>query len=295
MGERSSTTPMSRIAIRLHNASEWLAGKSSAYAWQAVGIFVVLVGFVSVVRSLRTTMWVDEFYTYFTSHQASAGEVVKASLEGCDGAPPMYALLTRALHPVLGGGVMNLRFPATLGFCLMCGCVFAFVYRRLPALYAWVAMLFACDSVLYFATEGRAYGLVLGLIALSLVCWQAAAEGKHRPRAFALFVFCMWAATALHYYAILLLIPLFAAEVVRWIIAKRLDVPMIVTFALVPLVLIPPIPLPYQGFVKNHRHFLLAANAQDWLVWHFNRSGFRVTVKGTHWEPGLLEVKSAKL
>jgi hypothetical protein len=53
--------------------------------------------------------------------------------------------------------------------------------------------------------------------------------------------------------------------------------------------------VPYQDFVKNHPHFLLAANAQDWLVWHFNRSGFRVTVKDTHWEPGLFEVKSAKL
>jgi hypothetical protein len=236
-------TPVRHATLRLHEISEWLEGKSSAYAWQSVGVFIAIVFLVSLVRASRATMWIDELYTYHSSHQPSAASVVNAIRDGCDGAPPAYALIVRALQPVLGGGVMDLRVPAVFGFCLMCVCVFVFVYRRLPALYAGLAMLFACDSVLYFATEGRAYGLVLGLVALSLVCWQMAADGRHRLAALSTFVFCMWVATALHYYSVLLLIPLFAAEIIRWFSTKKIDVPMLAAFALVPLVLIPHIPL----------------------------------------------------
>lgn len=53
----------------------------------------------------------------------------------------------------------------------------------------------------------------------------------------------MWLATALHYYAILLLGPLVAAEAVRWFQSKKLDVWMLAAFAAVPLVLVPHIPL----------------------------------------------------
>lgn len=84
---------------------------------------------------------------------------------------------------------------------------------------------------------------MLGLIALSLVCWQCAAEGKHRVAALSTFVVCMWVATALHYYSTLLLISLFVAEVVRWSRIKKIDVAILAAFAVVPLVLIPHIPL----------------------------------------------------
>src|SRR6185312_13025627 len=47
----------------------------------------------------------------------------------------------------------------------------------------------------------------------------------------------------------------------------------------------------YQDFIKRHRRFLLAANAQDWLVWQFSRSGFHVTIEDSHWEPGLFKVE----
>lgn len=231
--------PVQNATLRLRGMSDWLERKSAAYAWQSAGVFIAILILVSLVRAARATMWVDELYTYYSSHQPSAAAVVNALLDGCDGAPPAYALIVRWLQPVLGTGVMDLRLPALAGFCLMCICVFAFVQRRLSALYAGVAMLFACDSALYFATEGRAYGLVLGLVALSLVLWQMAADGRRRALSLCGFVACMWLATALHYYSILLLGPLAAAEAVRWFQSKRIDVWMLAAFAAVPLVLIP--------------------------------------------------------
>lgn len=239
----STPPPVRHVTDRARKFSDWLEEKSSAYTWQSVGVFVAVVILVSLVRASRVKMWIDELYTYYSSHQASAAGVLDAIRDGSDGAPPAYALIVHWLQPVLGTGVMNLRVPALFGFCLMCVCVFLFVHRRLPALYAGLAMLFACDTALYFATEGRAYGLVLGLVALSLVCWQRATEGKHRVAALSTFVVCMWAATALHYYSIVLLVPLFVAELVRWSRIKKIDVAILAAFALVPLVLIPHVPL----------------------------------------------------
>jgi hypothetical protein len=70
-----------------------------------------------------------------------------------------------------------------------------------------------------------------------------AANGERRLAAFSTFIVAMWIATALHYYSVLLLMPLFVAEIVRWFRTKKLDVPMLTAFAFVPLVLIPHIPL----------------------------------------------------
>lgn len=238
-----TVNPVGRVTLRLRRISDWLEQKSTAHPWQPLAIFIALVIVVSLVRAARAKMWIDELYTYYSSHQANLADIIKAIQDGSDGAPPAYALLVHILQPVLGKGVMDLRIPALAGFCLMLVCVFLFVYRRLPALYAALAMLFAGDSVLYFATEGRAYGLVLGLTALSLVLWQMAVDGKHRVASIAAFVICMWAATALHYYSVLLLAPLFVAEVARWYESRKIDVPILAAFALVPLVLIPHIPL----------------------------------------------------
>jgi hypothetical protein len=172
--------PVWGATLRLREVSDWLEEKSTAYAWHWAGVFFAIVILVSLVRATHARMWIDELYTYYSSHQPSAAAVVNCLLDGCDGAPPAYALIVRWLQPVLGTGVLDLRVPALAGFCLMCVCVFLFVRRRLPAIYAGLAMLFACDSTLYFATEGRAYGLVLGLVALSLLLWQIAADGRHR-------------------------------------------------------------------------------------------------------------------
>jgi hypothetical protein len=47
---------------------------------------------------------------------------------------------------------------------------------------------------------------------------------------------------------------------------------------------------PYEQFVRTYRRFLLAANAEDWLVWQLQQSGYRVSLMSKSWEPGIFSV-----
>jgi hypothetical protein len=187
-------------------------------------------------------MWIDELYSFYIMQQPTARDLLTAVREGCDGAPPTYALIARAVARWVGDPVLALRLPAMLGVGVFCICVFAFAVRRLPTLYALMAMLLACNACLFFATDGRCYGLVLGCAALSLLCWQLAAERWRRGLTIPALAISLALAMALHYYSLFLLAPLFAGELARWRMRGRPDMPVLIALSVAPLALIPLLP-----------------------------------------------------
>lgn len=214
-------------------------------------LLVMLLLVCAVVRGLRDKMWIDELYTLHMSRQASPGEIVKATLEGCDGAPPLYAMVVHSILPWVGREALAVRLPSSLGFCGMVLCLLAFCRRRLPALYSLVAVLLACNACLEYSTEGRCYGLVLCCAAGALLCWQTAADGRRRIVAIPLLAFCLALMTALHYYSIFFLVPLFLAEMTRWRKSGKLDVAVLAAMAPALLVL----GLHYPFIVAGKRQF----------------------------------------
>jgi hypothetical protein len=134
---------------------------------------------------------------------------------------------------VLGTRDFVERVPAAIGFFTMCGSLYWFVSRRLPRSYAAAAALFPIGTVaLWSASEGRAYGAVLGFAGLAAVCWQGAASGRFRR----VFLPCLSIACACalstHYYAVLILVPIGFAEAVRSLREKRIDWPIWAALAL---------------------------------------------------------------
>jgi hypothetical protein len=198
-----------------------------------VGVFLLC----SIVIDVRTKMWLDEIYTLITAQQANLGEIVKATLEGCDGAPPLYAMMVHAILPWVRVPALVVRVPSTLGYCGMLLCLLAFCHRRLTAVYSFVAALLACNACLVYATEGRGYGIVMGCAAGALLCWQAAADGRRRMLALPLLALCLALMTAAHYYSIFFAIPLCVAEMVRWRRTGKLDIGVLAAMASVPIVL----------------------------------------------------------
>ena len=199
-------------------------------------LFVLLSLGVAIVKDVRTPMWNDELVTLHMVQQASTGEIVKATMDGADGAPPLYALIVRAIRPLAGSEALAVRLPSTLGYYGMVLCVLAFCRRRLPASYAMAAALLACDACLEYSTEGRSYGLVLGCAAAALLCWQSAIAGRRRKLVIPLFALCVAVMTAAHYYSIFFLVPLFVAEMLRWRKSGRPDLPMLA--AMMPVVFV---------------------------------------------------------
>ena len=190
--------------------------------WRWTALFVVLLLACSIAIDLREKMWNDELFTLQMAQQGGPAEIVKAAAEGWDTAP-LYAIIVRSLLPIVKDDALAIRLPATLGYCGMILCLLAFFHRRLPAVYAFVAALLACDACLFYATDGRSYGVVLGCAAGALLCWQSAAEGRRRGLAIPLLAFSLALMIAMHYYSIFFLVPLFLAELARARSSRKLD------------------------------------------------------------------------
>lgn len=196
-------------------------------------VFVCATAAISLLWSHNKLMSQDEMYEFQTDSVRSATELVRVqrtcpiSLD-----PLLYHLLSHAGMRVFGVGSFALRFPALLGFLLMQVSLF-FLVRTLAGERAGaVAAAFpALTAALYYSAEGRPYGLMLGLYALALWCWQVAARRGSGPgigRGWALAGLALAIALTInaHYFGILLLAPICTAEMWRTLQRRRIDLAM---------------------------------------------------------------------
>jgi hypothetical protein len=148
--------------------------------------------------------------------------------------PLLYHLLGHAGTRIFGATAFAVRLPSLLGYLLMQVCLF-FLVRRIAGERAGIvaAAIPALTATLYYGVEARPYGLLLGLAALLFLAWQRSTEVSHphadpEPRTGWLLLLGVALALALntHYFAILLLIPLCAAELFRIIDNRRIDWPV---------------------------------------------------------------------
>jgi hypothetical protein len=234
MAMTSLTIPNRSVFLRV---SDKINAELESHLWFWAVLFVVLFLASVIAKDVRTPMWVDELLTLHMSQQAGPAEMVKATLEGIDGSPPLYAMIVRAILPVVKNEALAVRLPATLGYCGMIICLLAFCRRRLPATYSMAAALLACDACLAYSIEGRGYGVVLGCAAGALLCWQSAVDDRRRNLAIPLLALCVALMTAMHYYSMFFLVPLFLAEMVRWRTSRKLDFGILAAMAPVLLVL----------------------------------------------------------
>ena len=220
-----STTPdrtaLSRLADRINASLE-------EHYWRWAFIFLVALFAFSIAKDIRQKMWLDELLTLHMAQQGGPAEILRATKDGSDGAPPLYAMVVASYLAVFRSQSLAVRLPATIAYCAMVLCLLAFCRRRLPAIYSFVAAALLCDACLWYATEGRGYGIVLGCSAGALLSWQVATEDRRTGLAVTLLAVCLALMTAVHYYAIFFLIPLLFAEMVRWRRSRKVDYSILV-------------------------------------------------------------------
>ena len=228
----SPSRPPIRDWFGVVRLAEKINASLEQHFWRWASAFAILFLAASIARDLRTALWFDELFTLHLAKLASPREIIGFN----DASPPLYPIIVHWLLPIVGNEALAVRLPATLGYCAMLLCLWAFCRHRLPAVFAFAASLLTFERGLYFATEGRPYGLVLGCAAGALLCWQMAAEGHRRALTLPLLAVCLALMVALHYYAIFFLVPLFLAEMVRWRASGKLDFG--IAAAMVPAVLV---------------------------------------------------------
>ena len=141
-----------------------------------VVVFVCVTAAVSLAWSHTKLLSQDEMYEFQTDSVPSLAELVHVqrtwpiSLD-----PLLYHALSHGAMRVFGAGAFAQRLPALAGFLLMQVCLFFFVRNLAGERAGAVAAAFpAVTATLFYAVEGRPYGLMLGLYALALWCWQVA-------------------------------------------------------------------------------------------------------------------------
>ena len=193
-------------------------------------------------------LWNDELFTLYIARLPTYADIWSFLASGAEQLPPTFHILARLCMKLFGVNPWALRLPEILGVGVMSLCLFVVVSRRSSAAYGLVAMLLPLVThVLYYATEARPYGLVLGFAALSLLCWQSAASERRRVLSLVGLTVSLAGALASHYYAVLIFMPLAAGEIVRTAVRRRLDPPVWLAFALATLPLWVFLPLIQAG------------------------------------------------
>jgi hypothetical protein len=200
---------------------------------EAVG-FLVLTVIVALLWSHVHLLWADEFCALYTDRLPSLRAVAHYQATTPMTLDPMvYNSLAHFAMKVLGPTPFALRLPSLFGFVLMQVCLFYFVRPIAGERVATLALgLPALLGTSAYAMQARPYAMLMGLSALAMVTWQRASR-KEGERVGTLVALAVSIALAIntHYYGVLLLVPLCAAELVRSIDRKRIDGPMILAIA----------------------------------------------------------------
>jgi hypothetical protein len=194
-------------------------------------LFAQIYFVITALHGLRR-FWYDELFTFYMCRLPSMGAVWSALKAGVDLNPPLFYVVTRACQALFGSSELATRLPAILGFLAMTLCIFRFVSRYGSRLAGLAAMSFPLiTGAYYFASEARAYGMVLGFSALAAVFWQSAARGESRRVALPGLAAALGCALLTHCYAVLVLVPFGLAEAARFISRRKVDWPMLAWLA----------------------------------------------------------------
>ena len=211
-----------------------------AVAAGLVAAYVLAIGSLTV----RAPLWNDELYTWYFAQLPTIGDIWDGLETGVEQIPPFYYVVTRASLALFGDGELALRAPSIIGFLLACTCLFVVVARRTNAWYGLVGALVPLASgAATYAWEARPYALVVGLAAAAVLCHQLRNDGIRPRLAVVGLAVVLAAATGMHYYGILIVLPIALAEAVRVAMRRQVDWAVVAAFfaPIVPLAVSAPL------------------------------------------------------
>jgi hypothetical protein len=196
----------------------------------AIGL-LVLSFLGTLAASHYKKIWIDELLEYYTDTQP-VRDILQTQLHHPFSLePPAFHLLVHGFQVVMGPTLQAQRLPSMLCFLLAQYCIFCIVRAFAGQGAALIGMLLpTLTYVRHYADEGRSYALLFAMGALSLLCWYLATQQpSSRRRVISLLglVVSLGLAITSHYYGLLLLGPLYLAELIRTSERRRVDWPVI--------------------------------------------------------------------
>lgn len=196
-------------------------------------VLLLLTAALALAWSAHRDLNQDEAFVFQTDTVATLRQLVEVQLHFPISLDPLfYHLLGFLSVKLFGATTFAVRLPSIVGFLLMQVCLFAYVRRIAGGFAGFVAAWVpAITATLFYAQQTRPYGVLLGLSALALLAYQHSIRDQVRTRWLVTLAVALLLALNSHYFAILLLIPLYGAGLVRMVALRRIDLPLIVAIA----------------------------------------------------------------
>jgi hypothetical protein len=177
-------------------------------------------------RGAALPFWSDELAT---AHLADAPTWTDMMARGhrADLNPPLEPTLVRLSFDAFGEDEFAGHLPSVIGFTVLIGCMFVFLRRRVPASFAafGALLLLANDDFSHYATEARPYGLLMGLLGLTLLAYDTVLRaGRHVSLARAVLLVAVTGMLQSHVFGALATAAFLAAEAVRTLRTRRFDI-----------------------------------------------------------------------
>jgi hypothetical protein len=216
-------------------------------------VFVLYAGVRSVIGAASKPLWSDELITLCVARQPRVSMIGQALRSAVDAVPPPFYLVERLAGVLVPDEHLAFRIPSIVAFCILLLCIFSIVKRRSSSGCALLCAAIPLMSVLYdiYAVEARPYALVLACFAIAIVAYQRAEANQWWVLILGISLF---AAEALHYYAVFVLVPFGLAEIARFG-SKRHRRPLVwlaIMCGLIPLGIFWPL---LSGYKSYYTHF----------------------------------------
>ncbi len=177
-----------------------------------------LAGFyfaTSLYISVHRLLWIDEVLTVLNSRVSGWSTIWEMGKQGVDGLPPAYFMVVRAFDNVFGPSDFAVRLPSALAMTAGMLLIFDCARRLTNGLHGLIALsVLTCSFLPYYGHEARSYALYFMFAAMGFWIWAC---DRRDTWAWAIaFGATFVCAVAMHYYALLCLVPYAVWEAWNW-------------------------------------------------------------------------------
>lgn len=202
-----------------------------------IGVVSLSVSFFSIFLTIASVkpFWYDELFTVALIELDSDG-LAHALSNNWDLHPPGYFWITRISESLFWSKEAGTRMPSIFGLWL--GCIsLTFVLGRhvRSPLILLGALLPLLTSLVVYGTEARPYGVVFGAAMCAIACYELAITATKptvRKISCLTLAFSLILGFISHYYFFLCICPFLAGEVIRFLIRRVVNIPIVISLIL---------------------------------------------------------------
>jgi 4-amino-4-deoxy-L-arabinose transferase-like glycosyltransferase len=202
--------------VEIRERGKSLGAATSRAGWIPALLFAIFFLATNAVIAQRRLLWFDEINTINLAKLPDISSLwqIQNSFRA-DSAPIVYHLFVRFMYTITGHAEMSARLLSSIAMVAAMLIVFDCTRRFAGNVAGLTAIcILGCSFLTYHGYEGRPYALVTMFTAMALWVWLFAPPGN--PLTAPAFGLAICLAVAMHFNAVLAIVPFAAWELLHW-------------------------------------------------------------------------------